>query len=933
MAGSYAAEDCFNLVPEGTNKCLEDTMKKTFFLLLVLCLFTACRREPGEEADYFDENGYVFTISTPTGNQHLWVTEAAGNLEGRLASEGIHVRFEIDSYLFEERDVHLERKLGRFAAGMGPDIFVWDFFSLYPFVENAFIRDIYPLLNMSENMSLDDFFINPLRSHEFDGRLYTLPMTFGFDFVGINSNVPREFLNRFLEHSHISIPELAAIYNDLIAHDPAWGEFAFMNTGGIHQFLPYINSAVNMADRRVSFPAGTADLLEVFRNVFLDNNRFGTEPIFTHNEENLRLLQERYVFFLPIGTSAGAEALFDFQTTFFTGFIPRSKQGGGLVNTSTGVTLVVSSSAVEWLALAFIEEMLDVTGAGFDFAANSHITRRHARRYLVEGFERALTQFTLRPIVDTQANAVAGAAEKLIGLGDFPVMRVYANWYIPPQTFSPALQSFMAGEITAAEAVSRMEAGIAGFFDAETEEIAPYVPAPVFAQDSLQRTFSVMTTNTHTGVLEQAARLINTSWQAQGIPYLFVLEVYDWNWTDLDGNEARASRLAVELMAGGGPDMFLVIDRVTDVRSLAERGLLADINTLIENHSASNRSDFYEHVLDALEINGGLFVFPVSFGFHRAGINTAIPQPFIERFMGYESISLSGLLDFYLDFAYAHGHEYGHLRPGAPRFLHRPVSGTMYGMAPFIDFERRTSNLNSTLFSDFLTSFMRVLERHESIYGGWVTNFVTPGFALGRQREKLFDTMTFLSMPVEAFLSRPEPFFTHYILLTDNYGNLIFDITDYNTWGTWAITASGDSALAWEFMTYVLEAYYAPTGRAAVEPVFGTNTAWNDRSISTPIRRTHFESRTRRVLEVVSSIPGTGYKHEPGTPEWDQEIENAIRTMAAHNEMPVIHVNPLFPPIVAGFLEEPLEQLQLGIVTAETAASRIHNSITIWLLE
>ena len=52
-------------------------MKKLIFPLILLSLFTACGRGQSDEAD-FNENGYVFTISTPAGNQHMWVTEAAG---------------------------------------------------------------------------------------------------------------------------------------------------------------------------------------------------------------------------------------------------------------------------------------------------------------------------------------------------------------------------------------------------------------------------------------------------------------------------------------------------------------------------------------------------------------------------------------------------------------------------------------------------------------------------------------------------------------------------------------------------------------------------------------------------------------------------------------------------------------------------------------
>ena len=83
----------------------------------------------------------------------------------------------------------------------------------------------------------------------------------------------------------------------------------------------------------------------------------------------------------------------------------------------------------------------------------------------------------------------------------------------------------------------------------------------------------------------------------------------------------------------------------------------------------------------------------------------------------------------------------------------------------------------------------------------------------------------------------------------------------------------------------------------------------------------------------VASNRYAGFKHERATPEWEQEIEDAILLIAAQNEMPAVHINPMFPPLVWGILEDPIEQLQFGIITAEAAATRIHNAIAIWLLE
>ena len=127
-------------------------MKKALFLLITLCLFTACGRGLEGEADTYAVYR-VFTISTPTGIPLAMVNQAATNLQARLASDGVYVSFEIEHYRPRERERHLERKLGMFAAGIGPDIFVRDGFLLSTFTENGFIRDIHPLIKLPKTWS------------------------------------------------------------------------------------------------------------------------------------------------------------------------------------------------------------------------------------------------------------------------------------------------------------------------------------------------------------------------------------------------------------------------------------------------------------------------------------------------------------------------------------------------------------------------------------------------------------------------------------------------------------------------------------------------------------------------------------------------------------------------------------------------------------
>ena len=518
-------------------------MKLLIFLSLILLVFTACGRDQTDENDEAEQNGGAFgvhladsftlTISTPTGIPNMNIESAAANFTSRMADEGIDVNVVIETYIWEERDIHFERKLGRFAAGIGPDIFVPDGFPLYPFMENGFIRDIYPLIDASENWSREDFFENALRGYEIDGRLYVMPMSFGFDFVGINANVPREFLNRFAQKNYVSINELAALYNELASAYPQWGEYAFINFHNlINSFRPEINSAIDFAGQRAVFGQSVADALNDLRNAFVDNNRFGTEMIFTHSEEDVRMLQERYVFFRPIGVSGAPESLFDFQTTYFTDFVPIANKNGELINTTWGFEVAVNANTDSALAWAFIEELISTTAERGDFSASSHISRRHARHYLVSGLETALTQFIIRPIAGSQTSAINQAAERIIGYGDMPIAMPSAVRYFPVEVYIDVLWAFDEGSISAAETLSQIETRIAEWFLAQRPPITPYVPAAIMVHYGPTQTLTVRTPNTHTGALEQAAEMMNASWRERGEVYAFELVVEDWNWAD-----------------------------------------------------------------------------------------------------------------------------------------------------------------------------------------------------------------------------------------------------------------------------------------------------------------------------------------------------------------------------------------------------------------
>jgi len=362
-------------------------------IILVMLILTACGRNRGEpESDEGNDtaapvgiahpgNVQTLSLSVPLGNANANFSNAAENLRRIKQEQSIDLQVHITTYTLEERDDHFTLMLSQLAAGLGPDVFAVDGFQLHDFWANDLLMNIYVLMNNSSEWSLDDFFTNALRAYEIDRRLFVLPLSFGFDMVGINANVPPAFISRFAALPHASFSEITALYLDLIIEHPEWSEFALirgMTAAGA--FAPEINAAVDFSQQRVSFPSSAVNLLANIRQAFEGNHRFDTAIHHQPTEEVMTLLQERYVFYMPMGTSATSEAFFNFQQPFFVHYLPLADDNGHLVDSSWGTTQVaVNANANPELAWAFIGQLLSVTGTGGgNFQGNSHIVRRYA---------------------------------------------------------------------------------------------------------------------------------------------------------------------------------------------------------------------------------------------------------------------------------------------------------------------------------------------------------------------------------------------------------------------------------------------------------------------------------------------------------------------------------------------------------------------------
>jgi len=109
-----------------------------------------------------------------------------------------------------------------------------------------------------------------------------------------------------------------------------------------------------------------------------------------------------------------------------------------------------------------------------------------------------------------------------------------------------------------------------------------------------------------------------------------------------------------QAIADGEFDLFFADPRFP-LFEMTQDGLLSDIFDLMGSCPHFIPHDFYLEALQTLTVGHRLYFFPLNFGFQYAAINTRwIPQYFVDRFNSYETITVSQMVDIYLDITRSH---------------------------------------------------------------------------------------------------------------------------------------------------------------------------------------------------------------------------------------------------------------------------------------
>jgi hypothetical protein len=287
-------------------------------------------------------------------------------------------------------------------------------------------------------------------------------------------------------------------------------------------------------------------------------------------------------------------------------------------------------------------------------------------------------------------------------------------------------------------------------------------------------------------------------------------------------------------------------------------------------------------------------------------------------------------MEIYADLMSVYGGQFGHLDIGNHgRILTLFSHLVPYAVGTFIDFENRIADLTNYLFVDFLYQLQRVftLEDMRSTNTMSIIPFADVMLMHGLSMEQVFFVASERLTPINAFFPLPprHQFFSYFIPMVCEGGRLRVDYTYQGpTWDNVLFPSVGNSALAWEFSQYLLEAMSNPILRA-----YAVRGRWGEMSFATPIRRDLFEPRLRPILEYhVFSHPHLNYGMDEAAK--NAAIDATIARMAELNERPVT-VPPPLPPGAINL--DAIEQLLSGIIAPAEAAQRLQNQITLWFME
>jgi len=443
----------------------------------------------------------------------------------------------------------------------------------------------------------------------------------------------------------------------------------------------------------------------------------------------------------------------------------------------------------------------------------------------------------------------------------------------------------------------------------------------------------------------RALSLARAELRLMGYEYELRLDVTTYS---PDEKEQFLTRLQLQFMAGQAPDLFFLDGH--NLRSYIQMGFLANIYDLIEAHPIGGMDVFYTEPLSALEMYGGLYVFPLSFGFNHVQINSRLPESILERFKQHETITITELMAIYNDLKQNYRDEFGHLdfSGGSSGPGTNPLLIFQYYMGYFIDFDNHNANLTDSRFINFIDTFYPIFKQR------WIEHpldFSWPGGRFGEFPSYRFEARrSFFCMyershqhvfwiasplggePIYGFFET-QIFFQHSIPLANEHDRLKIGAGTGDLGDTWAmicITTGVNEQIAWAYARSLSTVAAPRSPYDLVHYDFGHHITF-----ASPIRRDFFSNHMDRTFYWIMDrggirrprIAGEMTTHYHVTPHAASAV---IERIAAYNEMPMALAYSFIPESLYFDL---LDHFMMGAMPSDEFAQQLQNRVSLWLIE
>jgi hypothetical protein len=425
-------------------------------------------------------------------------------------------------------------------------------------------------------------------------------------------------------------------------------------------------------------------------------------------------------------------------------------------------------------------------------------------------------------------------------------------------------------------------------------------------------------------------------------------------------------RMSIMMMAGQSYDIFF-IEPQHPFLAYTQSGFLADIWQLIDACDRFERDDFYVQALEALTIGGGLYSFPLSVGFNFVGINANLPSSIIDMFTALDTITTDQMLGIYLALIDNYPDYRNMLQISSCIYTMSPETLTLQKIMEFTDFANRRTYLNDGRFAQFLDDLQRAnsADVSSSLRNPLWMHLVNHEVLEHLSSHDVFIVKNRAYTPITAILDlelEEEQHFIGYIPLVDNMNRPITSMQPgmnselrrtfgFNEWRTLSIAISDNQQLAWNFVSrYLVQAQlnrsvlqmHRVHGRGPSGPIPA-----GVRTLDLPILRNLSHTSINNTVSSIPTRPYDGYGAVISNNMPDGQIlgsnlvmpsagsprDEAVNIVVAHLEQ--LAEQPLAPMLLipADIMGDHLELMLLGVSSPIETANRLHNIITLWLIE